>query len=395
MRRLLLLVALGVVGVLPPVAEADSGLIEGTVAPAQWAQEVEVCLVEAKPSVTCTVPEAGGHYVLGGLPLGVAYLEFIPSYRSRLATQYYKNSSLLEGATPIILAAKEQAARNINANLVEAGTIEGSATAAVGGEPLSEVEVCAISVAQSSVRSCVETGADGGYELHSLQAGKYKVGFWGRGGNGGLAPQYYQGRATFAEAAVVSVVDGTTVAGIDAELAEGARIEGVVSGAPGGQQLDGVEVCLFTEAGPYPERCTYSDEGGRYAFAGLPSGSYQVGFSLEPSEVGGEGAEGEDDGLQTQFFDDASGRAAAQTLTLLAPAIASGIDALLSPVPAVSPITLEPTAADPIVSTPPPVAAPPRSIRCKKGYRRKKVKGKVRCVKTLRHKKRRRRQHRS
>jgi hypothetical protein len=365
----------------PAAAEAAPGTIAGAVTPVQWAQEVEVCVVEAQPSETCTVPAANGSYLME-VPLGEYQIEFIPSFRSRLLIQYYNHQRALVNATTIKLFSGASTATGINGDLIEGAVIEGAVTAAGTGLPLSEVEVCAVSSGSAAVRRCEETDASGAYELHSLPGGTYRVSFRGSGKSGSYAPMYYDGKQSLGEATPVTVVPGVTESGVDAALEEGAEIEGSVSAAGAGPQA-GIAVCLFEAAAATADRCTYSDELGNYRFEGLASGSYQVGFSLEPAELGGT-SEGESDGYESQYFDGVATRAQATAISILAPSAVAGVNAMLSHPPVPAAVVPPPAVDNPIVAAPPVIPQPkPKPKRCKRGFRKKKVKGKVRCVKVV------------
>jgi carboxypeptidase family protein len=362
---------------LPALAQA--GEVKGTVEPAEWAQEVEVCVVERQPSELCAVPGADGSYVIEEVPFGAVRIEFIPSIRSRLLTQYYDYKSKLSEATLFFITQEKPVAFGIDADLVEGGRIEGAATAAGLGTPLAEVEVCAVSVSVPTVRRCGETDAGGNYELHSLPSGTYSVAFRGKGDSAEYQPQYYEQAPALAQAKLITVTAGKATTGIDASLSKGARIEGSVSDAEG-DPLPAIAVCLFDAAASTAERCTYSAEAGSYAFEGLPSGSYQVGFSLEPGEAGLAGGV-ESDAFASQYFEGVVTRSEAATISPLAPAVVTGVDARLDLLP--SPPAPLPSAAavNPIVAAAPISAAPkPKARRCRKGFRKMKVGGKVRCV---------------
>lgn len=377
MRRLVLFVACALTLVTPAAAMAAAGTVEGTVTPAEWAQEVEVCVAEAShPTESCVVPAADGSYSFHGFPSGMK-IEFIPTYRSRLLPQYYDHKSRFSEATAIGVA-EGSVVTGIDADLVEGGAIMGTVSAAdAGGTPLAEVEVCAVSSATPTMKSCGETDAVGDYELHSLPTGSYRVGFSGSG-----ASAEYEALRRQA----VSVTAGSTTEGVDASLVVGAQIRGVVSAATTGVRLDGIPACLFAAADPVPQRCTFSNSAGEYAFEGLPSGSYQVGFSLEPGELGGESA-GSEDGFASQYYDLVGRRAEAAVISLIAPQVIGGVDAVLSPLQApLAPAPVSPVAA-PTVPAPAVIAAPTaKTAACKKPKRRQKVKGKVRCVKPTPHK---------
>jgi hypothetical protein len=214
------------------------------------------------------------------------------------------------------------------------------------------------------------------------------VGFWGLGKSAGYQSSYYQGGASAAGATPIAVTAAETTAGIDTALGRGAQIEGLVTAAAGGGPLGGISVCLFSAAAPTAERCTESGEGGSYSFRGLADGSYQVGFSLEAKEVSPAGSIADADGFESQYYDRVAARAQAATIPLFAPETLDGVDAALAvsarpPSPAAGPIIGAPTA----VATPRIAEPKPKRAGCKKPRRKKKVKGKVRCLKPVKHRK--------
>ncbi len=99
------------------------------------------------------------------------------------------------------------------------GSLSGTVTAANGGRPLDGVEVCAESVGVTDIRACVATASDGKYRIEGLEAVNYKVEFR-PGALSGFLSQYYNGKATSAEADLVKVVDAADIFGIDAALQE-------------------------------------------------------------------------------------------------------------------------------------------------------------------------------
>jgi Carboxypeptidase regulatory-like domain len=378
MKRLVVLLACGVALALTvPAAAFAGGVVKGTVTPIEWAQEVEVCVVEAQPSEACTAPAADGSYTLLEVPFGGARIEFVPSFRSRLLKQYYDDASTLSTANPVVLSAAVPEVSGVDADLAEGGAIGGKVTS-VGGEPLAEVEVCAIGQA-----ICDETGPAGEYELHSLPGGSYGIVFRGRG-----ASDEYESLTHPA----VEVGTGVTTAGVDAALAKGARVEGAVTSAADGAPLGGVVVCLFAPAAASAQRCVETDAGGAYAFQGLPGGSYQVGFGLGTAEISGTGTTAEVGGYAPQFFAAASTRAAATTISLLTAQTVAGVNAALAPPPPAPAPAAVAAVSTPIVAPASTIAEPkpkPSKVTCKKGYRKKKVKGTARCVKTAKSKPRR------
>lgn len=142
-------------------------------------------------------------------------------------------------------------------------------------------------------------------------------------------------------------------------------------------------MCLFSASGSTAERCTESAAGGAYSFQGLPDGSYQVGFALAPEEIGSGEPTAEGSGFQPQYYNDVATRSAAESILVIAPEITGGIDAALTVPATPAPPPLTPFVPSPVAAAPLAAAEPKqKEAGCKKGYRRKKVKRKTRCVKT-------------
>jgi hypothetical protein len=399
MRRSLL-IAIVAVGLLAPATVASAagpGRILGTVTPTAIAPEVEVCLVEPLPFETCTSPAPDGAYTLTGLPLETPLrIEFIPSYRSHYLVQYYDHVGQLAEASPIVLPALAPVRADVDADLVElGGTIEGAVSAS-GGGALPEVEVCVLAAGSRVVDGCTSTDEAGDYALGALPTGSYQLRFWGRGKSAEYAPQYYEGRATLAEATPVSVTAGATVTGIDAAMSIGAKVTGTVVAATTGVPLERVPVCLFGGAARVPSQCVYTGFAGSYEIVGLPAGSYQVGFSLSSAEIGGEAVSSGDDGYLTQYYPGVSVRTDAQVLTLAGQQVAGGVNAALL-VPAPPPVVVPPApVANSVVAAPTVIGEPNKSTpsKCKKGFLKKRVKAVTKCVKKPARKHRKRSRHR-
>jgi hypothetical protein len=385
MRRALPAIVMTLVALAVPASAlaASPGKVRGIVTPIAIAPEVEVCVVETQPSETCASPEVSGAYTLTGVPLGRSLIEFVPSHRSGYVRQFYEGARHLDEAKGIELFTNSPEAGNIDANLELGGEITGTVTGAPGATPLAEVQVCAVEVGQRASAGCTQTDATGSYQLGGLSGASYKVGFWGHGASAEFAPRYYDEQQTIAAATPVVVAPGGVESGIDAELAKGAQVGGTVTAAADGGRLAGVPVCIFAGAAPTPSQCVFTDLLGDYLFQGLATGGYQVGFSLGSAEIGGEAVSAEDDGYLPQFWPGVPGRAEARTLALGGGQAAAGIDAALAtPAAPPPPAPPEPPASN-VVAAPPTIAEPtkPKSAGCKKGYRKKKVKGAEKCVK--------------
>lgn len=388
---LLAAASLASAAVAPDAAESRG--ISGQVSPSSVAEEVEVCVIEVRPSERCVHPDSGGAYEIAPLSPGPYRVAFLPSYQSHYVAQYYKGVARLSEASTVTVGTLELA-KNIDAVLELGGEIQGSVTDALSSTGLEDVEVCALEASTSLPAGCTHSDAAGKYTIPSVPPGSYRVGFWGEKSSAAYAPQFYDDEASFFEATPVAVTAATTTSGIDAGLHLGARFEGTVSDAASGAGLPGIAVCAFRAGAAKPERCAITGAAGGYALPGVSSGSYEVVFSPEFNEFAtGEFVLPEEDGYKTQYYSAAPTRAEAKTLSLVAPGLASGIDASLVstaevPVPSVPP-QLQPVVA-PLVTL--PAGAPKaKSKKCKRGFEKRKVKGKARCVKKHRGKKKPRR----
>lgn len=383
-RLTLLLAALALLALPGTALAASSSAIKGTVSAPVGVSEVEVCLVEPLPSETCVFPEEGGKYVLPVPAAGVYQVEFAPSYRSHLIRQYYNHKAKLSEANKVVVPAAANV-EGIDAALEIGGQIEGHLTDSSGTLELEGVEVCAQDATTGAAISCSHSDEEGNYALPTLPAGSYRVGFWGEGKSAEYAPSYYDGKDSFFEATLIHVSVGETLTGIDAKLAKGAQVAGSVTDSATGNPLSEIAVCILKASASSPERCTHTDPTGQYTLPGLPSGTYQVAFSPQFSEFAKEEFFlPEEDGWYTQYYEDSPTRAGSTTLTLSAPAQRQDVDAALITT-YVAPLPPAPVAAPNVAIAPPPIANTPpaqkKPKKCKRGYVKRKVGGKVRCVK--------------
>lgn len=316
----------------------------------------------------CDPTDSDGDYAITGIDGGEYKVEFWPGYkRLNYIAEYYNDREFFETADRIDLDEGETESA-ISAELETGAQIDGTVTALAGGAPLEEVEVCAY---DENTFRCAYTDEEGEYALAGLPAGSYEVEFWAYEGN--FIPQFFDNRDRWQEADPIGLALGDVESGVDAALKPGGQIKGVVSAAASGAPLDEVPVCALDAFEAELASCDYTNAAGSYALSRLSSNNYKVVFSLP--EYGEEGEEF-DDGYTTQFFNSKPTFVAADPLALIAPNTVSGVNARLLRIGEV------PT---PPASPPGAAAAPikkvPISKKCRKGFKKKKVKGKQRCVK--------------
>jgi hypothetical protein len=117
---------------------------------------------------------------------------------------------------------------------------------------------------------------------------------------------------------------------------------------------------------------TTSASGG-YRFTGFWPGTVKIVFSAEASEFPDQRAVA--DAYPTQWWNGASTFATATPIQLAPPAIISGIDAALGP-PAAPAVPAPVVPVTPV----PKVIKKPKPPKCRKGTVKRKLHGKVRCV---------------
>jgi 5-hydroxyisourate hydrolase-like protein (transthyretin family) len=310
----------------------EGGKVSGTVIDASSKvplKEIGVCV-----RAFCATTNAAGEYTIQGIPTGFYKVRFAPGYATNrnYITQYYNEKPTFEAANEIAVTAGATTP-NIDAELHQGGKVKGTVVDATTKAPIQYVEVCALRSGSEEYEytGCARTDASGAYAIEGLSGGSYKIGFYVYGYEGGGAAnlnyltQYYSGAASLESAAVVAVTPGSTSTGIDAELHEGGRISGTVTGAPSAAPIRYAEACAVKVGGSEEEygECARTDASGHYTIEGLSSGSYTVRFS---SFVPGLEAQ---NNYLTRYYDEKGPGEAADPVSVTVGSTATGIDAEL------------------------------------------------------------------
>jgi hypothetical protein len=123
--------------------------------------------------------------------------------------QYYDDAADIDHATKVSFY--ETRVRGVDAALEDAGSIKGHVATNDGHGDLGDAEVCALG---ASSEECVNPDSSGAYEFLSLAPGSYKVRF----SLNGYFTQFYDDKATEAEAESVTVTANHESGGVDATL---------------------------------------------------------------------------------------------------------------------------------------------------------------------------------
>jgi hypothetical protein len=369
-----------IAALVPATSGAATGSISGTAIDAvgkEGVEGVEVCawsLPEEEFS-GCAETDSIGSYAIEELEPGEYGVDFWSGGLSYRYQVYDGRSNWFE-ADPVLVGSS--ATTGIDAELVPAAAIEGTVTAIENGLPVEEVEVCAYEAAGEEIAGCAYTAADGTYSIGPLEGGDYKIEFWPAPSGQILAFQFYDHEDRWSEADVLTVAEGETKAGVDADLAPGARIAGRVSSAASGLPLEEIRVCSIDAFGGGLLTCSWTNSNGDYLMRHLTAGVYKVVFSIDLGEWFGVEGFDEDDGFPTEFWNDQTTLASAYSIPLASGGIVQGIDAQLGG----PEVAVPPVAVPPAVAPAPSVATPriKRPRKCRRGFRKKLVRGKRRCV---------------
>lgn len=372
---------------LPTAAMADTGSISGTVTDAPTGEPIEgaeVCaeLFDSEEGVeACGYTETDGTYFIGGLDPQNYRVRFWGS--GLYVFEYYDSKRNWEEADPVAVPSGGQAG-GVDADLDRTARIGGTVRASEDGLGVGGIEVCAypLSPEEENFSRCNESDGDGSYSVGGLAPGNYKVEFWTGWSSRNLAYQFWDHESRYAEADVITLDEGEWLEDVDADLQPGGTITGKVSDLGGGAPPE-IRVCAIDAVNDALTVCTWSDETGGYRMETLPAGTFKVVFSLEFSEFFPDAFPGEDDdGLPTQFWDHQGSISAANLISLPTGGVAAGIDASFGAPRITPPVT--------VPSTNPPVR---KKRKCRRGYKKKLVKGKRRCVKVRKHRRHRHKRH--
>lgn len=321
-----LLVVTGAVGISDAArASDDVGTISGTVADESGTPVAGVEVVALRYAEewgywqwqSSTTSGEDGAYALADLIPGEYKLQFLPTASTGFVSEWWADAVDEASATPLTL---EGAAiiTDISPVLMLGGSISGAVTDA-GGTPVENVTVTAFQPETMNASASVFTDTAGAYTLAGLPAGEYLVEFqtWNTGAN--LVGEWWDDAARPENATRVTVAVAEDAGGVDAALALGNSVSGVVTDSDG-SPLPSVVVDLFTATGEYVS-AAWTDGDGAYTVGGLRDGEYRIRFNPENSSVNVAG----------EWWDDAATEEDAAVVDLSGGTSLTGISPQLDP----------------------------------------------------------------
>ena len=148
---------------------------------------------------------------------------------------------------------------DINAGLATRGQsqLTGRVTAAQGGAPVYDASGTLME------EYTTYTDSSGYYTITELALGTVKLHYDGSRSGAYYLPQYYNDKATLAEADPIEVAS-LHVQGVDVSLAEGGAILGVVASGWNNWTLDSVQIFVYSESAAPDLVGTRSEDGGAH-----------------------------------------------------------------------------------------------------------------------------------
>lgn len=185
---------------LPGISGTVTALDTGEPINGTW-----VCAAAGDGGGSCQTTNRDGKYDLD-LPDGTYRVWFEADH---YVSQYYDDAA--DSAHASNVTVEGSLVHGVDAALEDAGSITGQVTTNDGHGNLNKAEVCALG---ASSKECVDPDSSGDYEFLRLAPGAYKVRF----SLNGYFTQFYDDKATEAEAESVTVTANHESGGVDATL---------------------------------------------------------------------------------------------------------------------------------------------------------------------------------
>ncbi len=217
------------------------------------------------------VTDAGGSYVITGLPAGSYVVE---ADAAGYQGEFFADAPTMRSATLVSVTESDTTA-GVDFFLATSSAITGVVLDAATGTPIALARVCAhLAVAtrpQGDASAVACTDSSGTYTL-AVRPGTYYVEARAQG----YAVQWYEGAAERREATPVVVVEDQHTSGIDFRLEKLGAIAGKVTDEGTGTPIAGAAVTAYREGPGAEPSSVRTDAQGSFVIGGLPPGNYLV-----------------------------------------------------------------------------------------------------------------------
>jgi hypothetical protein len=294
-------------------------------------EDVRVVVYDsADDYVDIVYANTAGVYTVTQLANTAYRLKFEPHGTANLyLTEYYNDKPTLAAADPVPVALG-QTVTGIDAVLTRGGTIQGTVTDATTGAPLADVVVSAyIDSAGSGCAgdfvflASATTDAAGNYTLTKLPTGDYRLRFQpsSNGASAAYLSEYYHDKANLDLADIIHVTVPEVVDNINAGLARGGQIMGMVTAVDTSLPLANVRISVYDSNNWFVTSAT-TNASGMYTVTALVAGDYRLLFAPSSSGVAST--------YQREYYNDKPDLAAADAIPVPAAATISNINAALA-----------------------------------------------------------------
>ncbi len=252
---------------------------------------------------------------------------FVPLSRNGFSTQIISVSPIYSATTgtPVPLAhpvsvVAPRITSGVDFYFVRMGSISGRVTDNISGEPINNVFVSAIDNITGTRTVSAFSGSDGIYRISGVPSGTYRVQYSAsNSANGGYLSKWYGSNNTPAVPGVVTVLAPEVTTGIDAQLARGGGISGLISvnSCPAPQQVN-IRAYDAASGNLVGQAWVSTGYSARFTILALPAGSYIL--SIIPAETG----------FVRQWYPNKVEAASAEPITVTSGNITSGINVTLA-----------------------------------------------------------------
>jgi hypothetical protein len=294
---------------------APQGRIQGQVTdganPIQGIQVQAYDTTQTLRLVNTSTTDGNGNYTVRLLPTGNVRLLFFAN-GTNFASEWYNDKASFETSDSVAVTSGGTV-NNINAVLVQGGSVSGTVTEETSAIPLNGVRV-ELWTATNQFYQWASTNANGVYTFSGVAAGDYKL-YFARV-NRWFQPEWYNDKADFASADTITVTAGQALTGRSAALTSIGRVQGCVTNLSA-VGIQNVTVQLRDANNQTVATDTTDSMGYYYLFSVLP-GTYWVYF------------DGTTPGYATEYYSDKVTFAAGDTTTVTAWQWTRHVDAQLA-----------------------------------------------------------------